>query len=264
MSELVRPYGIEIPVAVDRFGLAEPALPSAPRASGVVPVETSDGHRGSAPWLSHTSIAIVDEHAFTRECLAILFRRLGEQIKISDFSACREVLSSGKEYDLVLYREYGRSQKQREQRDAELYNLMEKYAVVIMGSHDEPGTIRRAFAQGARGFIPTESASIDTALQIIRLVKAGGIFVPLSGRPQRSNSRAVEAPSIPVSRFTAREQAILDLLQRGESNKRIAYYLKMSESTVKIHVRNIMKKTEARNRTEAISRILSPTGSNPV
>ena len=39
-------------------------------------------------------------------------------------------------------------------------------------------------------------------------------------------------------------------LRKGEANKTIAFELKMCESTVKVHVRNIMKKLNARSRTE--------------
>jgi DNA-binding NarL/FixJ family response regulator len=50
--------------------------------------------------------------------------------------------------------------------------------------------------------------------------------------------------------FTVREHAVLSCLQQGRSNKQIAYDLKLSENTVKVHVRNIMQKLKAHNRTE--------------
>ena len=50
--------------------------------------------------------------------------------------------------------------------------------------------------------------------------------------------------------FTARQAAVVEALRRGKANKIIAYELKMRESTVKVHVRNIMKKLHATNRTE--------------
>jgi DNA-binding NarL/FixJ family response regulator len=42
----------------------------------------------------------------------------------------------------------------------------------------------------------------------------------------------------------------VEALRRGKANKIIAYELNMRESTVKVHVRNIMKKLKAKNRTE--------------
>jgi DNA-binding NarL/FixJ family response regulator len=50
--------------------------------------------------------------------------------------------------------------------------------------------------------------------------------------------------------FTARQAAVIEALRRGKANKIIAYELNLRESTVKVHVRNIMKKLHATNRTE--------------
>jgi DNA-binding NarL/FixJ family response regulator len=47
-----------------------------------------------------------------------------------------------------------------------------------------------------------------------------------------------------------RQAAVIEALRQGKPNKIIAYELEMRESTVKVHVRNIMKKLKARNRTE--------------
>ena len=46
--------------------------------------------------------------------------------------------------------------------------------------------------------------------------------------------------------------AVLAQLRQGKANKLIAHELSMSESTVKVHVRNIMRKMGATNRTQAV------------
>ena len=53
-----------------------------------------------------------------------------------------------------------------------------------------------------------------------------------------------------IEGFTQRQSQILDCLRRGMANKLIAYELGMCESTVKVHIRNIMKKLKATNRTQ--------------
>jgi DNA-binding NarL/FixJ family response regulator len=52
--------------------------------------------------------------------------------------------------------------------------------------------------------------------------------------------------------LTPRQKEVLQLLRKGKSNKIIAYELNMQESTVKVHVRQIMKKLKAINRTHAV------------
>ena len=55
--------------------------------------------------------------------------------------------------------------------------------------------------------------------------------------------------------FTARQAEVVEALRRGKANKIIAYELHLRESTVKVHIRNIMKKLKATNRTEVAFKI---------
>ncbi len=52
--------------------------------------------------------------------------------------------------------------------------------------------------------------------------------------------------------FSPRQLQVLELLQQGKQNKIIAYELGMCESTVKVHIRHIMRKLNARNRTQVV------------
>ena len=54
----------------------------------------------------------------------------------------------------------------------------------------------------------------------------------------------------PAGIFTTRQTSVAKALRQGKANKIIAYELNMCESTVKVHVRHIMKKLGATNRTE--------------
>jgi DNA-binding NarL/FixJ family response regulator len=69
-----------------------------------------------------------------------------------------------------------------------------------------------------------------------------------ANRPQEVKGAAANCG---LSGLTSRQLAVLESVRRGKANKVIAYELNMCESTVKVHLRNIMKKLRARNRTEA-------------
>lgn len=126
-------------------------------------------------------------------------------------------------------------------------------AVTDVGEAD--GVDKFAADLNLRGYIPT-SSKIDVAAAALRLVLAGGTYLP----HQRPMEQA--APEGPLQQIlgedaaellrtlTPRERGVLELLQRGMANKAIAYRLNMSSSTVKVHVHNIMVKLNARNRTE--------------
>ena len=57
-----------------------------------------------------------------------------------------------------------------------------------------------------------------------------------------------EARAIPL--FSPRQLSVLEGLRQGKANKTIAHELTMRESTVKVHIRNIMRKLNATNRTQ--------------
>jgi DNA-binding CsgD family transcriptional regulator len=103
----------------------------------------------------------------------------------------------------------------------------------------------------------------DIAVEAVRFVLAGGTYVPLECVLATGGSGIAAAqPSPSVGAVTGRELAVVRAIQQGKSNKVIAYDLNMCESTVKVHVRNIMKKLKARNRTEVAIKaqtVLSPT-----
>ena len=75
----------------------------------------------------------------------------------------------------------------------------------------------------------------------------GAVQAPKASAPVR----AQDEPIFAEEQFTARQAAVADRLRRGKPNKLIAYELNMCESTVKVHIRNILKKLRVTNRTEA-------------
>jgi len=119
--------------------------------------------------------------------------------------------------------------------------------VVIMSDADDIDHIVRALENGARGYIPT-SLSFNIAVEAVRLVEAGGTFVPASSLV---HDHCPQAPATkPNGLLTGRQMMVAEALCQGMANKQIAYQLNMSEHTVKVHLRHIMRKLKARNRTE--------------
>ena len=101
--------------------------------------------------------------------------------------------------------------------------------------------MRAALKSGARGFVPTQTASLAITLAAINFVKAGGTFAPvdllLTTRPDRSPGRQ--------NRLTSRQAAVLSHLQQGKANKIIAYELGISARTVEVYRANVMTKMQA-------------------
>jgi DNA-binding NarL/FixJ family response regulator len=121
--------------------------------------------------------------------------------------------------------------------------------VAILTDYEDTENIREAFDLGVRGYIPTSLASM-VAVGAVHLVCVGGTFAPAASLLSRSNGQHHSGRERLVEGFTQRQSQILDCLRRGMANKLIAYELSMCESTVKVHIRNIMKKLNATNRTQ--------------
>lgn len=124
-------------------------------------------------------------------------------------------------------------------------------SVVLSGTED-PSHVVAALEAGAKGYITT-SMPFAVVLAALRFVAVGGTFAPacsLAGGARRPEAPTVskEKPSI---RFTARQTAVVNALSKGMANKTIAHELNLCESTVKVHVRKIMRKLNATNRTQA-------------
>jgi DNA-binding NarL/FixJ family response regulator len=203
------------------------------------------------------TIGVVDEHSFTRECITRSLKGLEQNLDIVSFTSCDDCLQTNIDLDIILY--WAHHTIAHNSGDGQqlvpLNNLQEIAPVIILSAVDGPASIVKAFENGARGYIPTASTSLELAIQIIRLVSAGGTFFPPSSlSPRMINGNDATSRMRNTQQFTPRQMAVLNHLKLGKANKVIAYDLGMSESTVKVHIRNIMKKMKATNRTEVACR----------
>jgi DNA-binding NarL/FixJ family response regulator len=212
--------------------------------------ETKEGE--AAPQVGR--IVIIDERVLTRDLLKRGLEMVGD-LEVVATASVEECLEHARELTaglIVLCLPSGKPLSDSQKKLAVLVQAQRGIPVVVMADpSDDVEYITWMLDQGARGFIATD-LPLDVAFQAMRLVSAGGTFVPASCLQGARNHLRMAAPKVdPISQmFTARQAAVVDALRRGKANKTIAYELNMHESTVKVHVRNIMKKLKARNRTE--------------
>jgi DNA-binding NarL/FixJ family response regulator len=213
-------------------------------------------------------IVLIERRALIRDCLrrclalscgvnVIAVRNADEWLELSKTTPV----------SLVILSTIGASNGADVQHDmARLVQAKGAHPMVVISDGDDLEQIVGTLDNGAQGYIPTD-LTLDIAIEAMRLVRAGGIFVPASSlvAARRTGEAGGAAPRSPNSIFTARQAAVVDALRRGKANKVIAYELKMRESTVKVHVRNIMKKLNAKNRTEVafLANELIKAGSPP-
>ena len=134
-----------------------------------------------------------------------------------------------------------------------LSELVPNVPVIVLAQTNDVDLARTAIRHGAKGYIPC-TLEFDITVEAVRFVLAGGTYVPVDCVLTTGPSVLASPVPRPSSGVTAREAAVIRALQQGKSNKVIAYELNMCESTVKVHVRNLMKKMKAKNRTDLAMR----------
>ncbi|WP_026853520.1 response regulator [Geothrix fermentans] len=115
--------------------------------------------------------------------------------------------------------------------------------ILVLTTFDGDADIQRALEAGARGYL-LKSMRRATLIEAVRAVAAGQRYLPPA-----TAARLVEA--METERLTARELDVLKLLAQGHRNREIADELGLAEPTVKIHVNNLLRKLQVKDRTEA-------------
>ncbi|MFA7429222.1 MAG: response regulator transcription factor [Rhodospirillaceae bacterium] len=219
------------------------------------------------------ALILIDDQELTRACLADIFRRANFKVLalghvdehvLSDVEKvrnCRMVLLNIKGGDLHDARIKADVRK--------IVQLLPWAPLAVLAAQCGIDPAMDAVRQGVRGYLAASTSAGDL-IAAVRLIMAGGIFIGrASGQPEQMPSAVAPVAqedeggpdgveegvgALPLDvpgTLTPREGEVLDLLREGKPNKIIAFELKMAENTVKIHVRRILKKLHATNRTEA-------------
>jgi DNA-binding NarL/FixJ family response regulator len=203
-------------------------------------------------------VGLIDCHRFSQECLMKAFEGMLPRLVILPFPSVEDCMRAARtDLDLIMYYSHANetSEAAAMQNVAALRQAFEPVPLIVLSDAEDaqqPKTIRSTLRSGAHGFIPTRTTGIPVTFAAIRFVKAGGTFAPLDVLLAQRPDRVAAAPETGrQNRLTSRQMAVLSHLQQGKANKIIAHELSMSESTVKVHVRNIMRKMGATNRTQA-------------
>lgn len=206
-------------------------------------------------------LLILDSRALDRECLAsaLVDHELGMEVTaVGAIEEWRGKIGSHPPLGAILFNLGGRKVTDQGLADeiGRISSEFKSVPVIILADTDDLAQILTALECGARGYIPS-SVGIDVCVEAINLAAAGGIFVP--ARTVLSMRHLIDAGSRETpplaGMFTLRQAEVAQALRRGKANKIIAYELNLRESTVKVHIRNIMRKLKATNRTEVAYKI---------
>jgi DNA-binding NarL/FixJ family response regulator len=212
--------------------------------------EGADSSFGNEMTMTRNVIVIIDERALVRDCLMHCLQAAYVDHEVFAFATLSDWVKAEDDYPvpsviLLCVRNHLKKPIEGSDDTDGFSRLAMSAPLVIISDIEDASRIMRAIENGARGYIPT-SMTLGIAVEAVRLVEAGGTFVPINCVMPSSQNQDNGGSQL----FTARQIMVVEALCRGKANKQIAFELGMCESTVKVHIRHIMRKLKARNRTE--------------
>lgn len=212
----------------------------------------------SAPSPAKVTIALIDRRALDRECLARGLLASQPNLDIQLSGSIEEWDRKGRGHDpvsavLLSIGSQTAGDPAVETALGQLRRESPDLPVIILADSEAARDVLMALDRGACGYIPS-SVGLRVLIEVVNLVRAGGIYVPASSLT--ASRLEILAPDADIGAdpfdglLTPRQVAVAEALRQGKANKIIAYELDLSESTVKVHIRAIMRKLHAHNRTE--------------
>ncbi len=195
------------------------------------------------------NILVVEDHPLMAEAVALALARLEHKPKVTragDLESAFEHVASGPQPDLVLLDLGlpGCSGLEALERFRERFPGL---GVVVLSGDESGKTILAALDRGAMGYIPKRSSE-NVLLNAIKLVGAGGIYVPT----EALRDAPPPAPAPAAVDLSPRQKEVLGLLLKGLPNKLIARKLDISENTTKVHVSAVLHALGVGTRTQAL------------
>ncbi len=192
-------------------------------------------------------ILLADDHELVRDTIAAFLEREADM----DLTTCQDVagacavLDADGPVDLVLL-DYSMPGMNGLDGLKTILDKNDGNPVAIMSGTASKSVAQDALDQGAIGFLP-KTMGAKSLVNAVRFMASGETFVPVAFM----TAEDTEEINPLAQNLTQRELEVLGGLCAGKSNKEIARDLDLQEVTIKLHVKTLCRKLDAKNRTQA-------------
>jgi len=198
------------------------------------------------------TIVLVDDHAILRQGLRSLLEREDDLQVVGEASSAGEALAVvERARPAIVLLDMKLSPASDNDGLGLCAQLTKRYpglSVLVLSTFVDDALVVSAIRHGACGYVVKDVDTVELVRAIRLVARNGSAF---DSRSAAAMARSIHAPQAPAP-LTARELNVLRLVANGLSNRGIGARLHLSETTVKFHVRNVMRKLDATSRTEAV------------
>lgn len=187
-------------------------------------------------------VLIADDHDLVREAIAAFLKSEGviEVVTVPTLDDAVRAADESGSFDLVLL-DYNMPGMNGLDGLARMIAANDRRPVALLSGNASRTVAEQALRAGAAGFVPKTMAS-RSMVTAVRFMAAGEIYAPFNFMQQADTSSG---------NLSQRETEVLRGLCDGKSNKEIARDLDLQEVTIKLHVKTLSRKLNAKNRTHA-------------
>lgn len=188
---------------------------------------------------------VADDHDLVREAIGSFIEAEGavEVFLAADLNEALVAIDDQGGFDLVLL-DYNMPGMNGLEGLGKAISHNDGKPVAILSGSASRSTAEEAIRAGAAGFVPKTLGS-KSMVMAAKFMAQGEIFAPFNFMQKTGQSEEVKTG------LTQREQQVLRGIAGGKSNKEIARDYDLQEVTVKLHVKTLSRKLDARNRTHA-------------
>ena len=192
-------------------------------------------------------ILIADDHDMVRETIAMFLDADGATVTeaASDLAGALDKIKSEPPYDLVLL-DYTMPGMKGLQGLQTVLDINEGRPVGLISGTATRLIAEQALEMGAIGFLP-KTLPAKSLVDAVRFMAAGETYAPVTFMSGKDNPEETDFEKS----LSERERQVLRGLMNAQSNKEIARDLDLQEVTIKLHVKTLCRKLDAKNRTDA-------------
>ena len=211
-------------------------------------------------------ILLVDDHPFVRDGVRMRLEATGQIAVVGEADCVEDAvklatsLQGDRTPDMVVTDISMRSLSGIDL-TAQFGQHFPSIAVLVLSMHNNPEYVRRAFDEGAKGYV-LKDAPAQELVDAIRAVYAGETYFRLELRQHLEPSSAAATTDDDATALTPKELATMQWLACGYSNKKIAIVLGVSVRTVETHRLNMRRKLGIAGTAELVKYAIDRTRAN--